>query len=226
LSFEDVPTGSTFYTYIECLACRGIINGYPCGGPLEPCNANNDPYFRPSNNVTRGQFAKMASNAAGFTDPAGGLQYTDVPIGSTYYDYIWRLTNRGYVTGYPCGGPGEPCDGGNRPYFRPNANVTRGQLSKIDANTAGYNDTPSGQQYQDVQIGSTFYDFIYRLSIRGIIAGYPCGGVSEPCQPGNLPYFRPNANATRGQASKIVANTFFPECSALQAPALKQSVNQ
>ncbi len=30
--------------------------------------------------------------------------------------------------------------------------------------------------------------------------------------PGNLPYFRPNANATRGQTSKIVGNTFFPDC--------------
>ncbi len=32
LQFEDVPPGSTFYPYIQCLACRGIINGYPCGG--------------------------------------------------------------------------------------------------------------------------------------------------------------------------------------------------
>ena len=24
-----------------------------------------------------------------------------------------------------------PCDGGNRPYFRPNANATRGQIAKI-----------------------------------------------------------------------------------------------
>jgi len=30
--------------------------------------------------------------------------------------------------------------------------------------------------------------------------------------PANLPYFRPNNNATRGQTSKIVSNTFFPDC--------------
>ena len=61
--------------------------------------------------------------------------------------------------------------------------------------------------------GSTFYDFIERLASRGVMSGYPCGGVGEPCiPPDNRPYFRPNANATRGQTSKIVSNTFFPAC--------------
>jgi hypothetical protein len=216
LSFEDVPPDSTFYPYIQCLACRGIINGYPCGGPGEPCNGNNDPYFRPGNNVTRGQFAKIASNAAGFNDAAGPQQYEDVPPGSTFYDFIWRLTNRGLVNGYPCGGPGEPCGPTSLPYFRPNANVTRGQLSKIDANAAGLTQTPSGQQFEDVLPGSTFYDYIWRLTDLGYMNGYPCGGVGEPCGPNNLPYFRPGANATRGQASKIVANTFFPACGTLR----------
>ncbi|MEP6774164.1 MAG: hypothetical protein ABJA50_01100, partial [Chloroflexota bacterium] len=27
LSFEDVPVGSTFYPYIQCMACQDIING-------------------------------------------------------------------------------------------------------------------------------------------------------------------------------------------------------
>jgi hypothetical protein len=49
-----VPPESTFYAVIRCLSCLGIINGYPCGGPGEPCNSSNDPYFRPGNQVTRG----------------------------------------------------------------------------------------------------------------------------------------------------------------------------
>ncbi len=213
IQFTDVPSGSTFYAYIECLACRGIINGYPCGGPGEPCNPTNDPYFRPGNNVTRGQFAKIAANSAGFSDPPDNQQqYEDVAAGSTFYDFIWRLTNRGLVNGYPCGGAGEPCGPNNLPYFRPNANVTRGQLSKIDANAAGLTQPPGAQQFEDVLPGATFYDFIWRLTDLGIMNGYPCGGIGEPCGPNNLPYFRPGANATRGQASKIVANTFFPSC--------------
>ena len=34
---------------------------------------------------------------------------------------------------------------------------------------------------------------------------------SRVCRP-NSPYFRPNADVTRGQAAKIVSNTFFPNC--------------
>jgi hypothetical protein len=46
-----------------------------------------------------------------------------------------------------------------------------------------------------------------------IISGYPCGEASEPCLPPlNRPYFRSDADVTRGQTSKIVSNTFFPEC--------------
>jgi hypothetical protein len=108
----------------------------------------------------------------------------------------------------------------NRPYFRPNNNVTRGQLSKIVSNAAQYTDTPTGQTFEDVPSSNTFYLWITRLSSRGIINGYPCGGANEPCvAPGNRPYFRPNNNVTRGQTAKIVSNTFFPGC---QPPAARR----
>ena len=136
-----------------------------------------------------------------------------MPVGSTFFDFIYRLTIRGYVNGYPCGDPGEPCNAGNLPYFRPNNSVTRGQLSKIVSNGAGFNEPAGDQQFEDVLPESTFYDFIWRLTDRGVMNGYDCGGVGEPCvEPGNLPYFRPGATATRGQAAKIVANSFFPNC--------------
>jgi serine protease AprX len=208
LQFTDVPPGSTFYANIICLACRGIINGYSSG-----CETGN-PCFRPGNLVTRGQLAKIVSNAAGFNEAAGAQQFEDVPPGHTFYDYIWRLADRGILLGYPCGGPGEPCaPPDNLPYFRPNANVTRGQISKIVAEAAGLTQPAGAQQFQDVPPGHTFYPYIWRLTSLGIMNGYPCGGPGEPCvAPNNLPYFRPGASATRGQASKIVANTFFPEC--------------
>jgi hypothetical protein len=205
-----VDPNSTFYANIRCLVCRGIISGYT--NPSD-C-ATGVPCFKPGNLVTRGQLSKIVSNAASFIEPGGAQQFEDVPPGSTFYAYVWRLADRGYVNGYPCGGAGEPCVGpDNLPYFRPNNNVTRGQISKIVANAAGLTNPAGAQQYEDVLPGSTFYDFIWRLSSLGIMNGYPCGGVGEPCVgPGNLPYFRPPANATRGQASKIVANTFFPNC--------------
>jgi hypothetical protein len=134
-TFEDIGPGSTFHAYIERLSTRGIIGGYPCGGPNEPCvPPANRPYFRPNNNVTRGQLAKIVSLAAGWTEPPAGQTFQDAPPGSTFYPYIEWVASRGIVGGYPCGGLNEPCVApGNRPYFRPNSNATRGQMSKIAA---------------------------------------------------------------------------------------------
>jgi hypothetical protein len=202
IQFSDVPVGSTFYQWIHCLVCLGIVNGYPDGT------------FKPNNNVTRGQLSKIVSNSAGFSDNQTTQMFEDVPLGSTFFQYIGRLASRGLISGYACGGPGEPCQPGHLPYFRPNANATRGQISKIVSNAAGFNNPPVGQQFQDVASGTPFYDYIYRLSTRGIINGYACGQKpNEPCvPPADLPYFRPNANATRGQMSKIDAAAFFPDC--------------
>ncbi len=215
LQFTDVPASNTFYTQVRCLTCRGIISGYPCGGDGEPCDENNNPYFRPNVNITRGQIAKIVSNSAGFNEDAGEQIYEDVPPASPFYTWINRLSRRGHMGGYPCGTvPNEPCEPPNdRPYFRPNFNATRGQLSKIVSNAAGYADIPAGQIFEDVPPDNAFYMWIQRLASRGIMGGYPCGGEGEPCiEPDNRPYFRWAATVTRGQSTKIVANTFFPNC--------------
>jgi hypothetical protein len=218
-----VSANDPFYSYVRCLTCRGFLSGYPCGSPGEPCiGPANQPYFRPTNNATRGQIAKILSNAAGYSESFPSTQQTfeDVPPGSTFYVYIERVALRGFINGYPCGGAGEPCiTPGNRPYFRPNNAVTRGQLAKMDALTAGFTETPTGQTFEDVPPGRTFYVYIERLATRGYIQGYPCGGPFEPCvAPANRPYFRPYNNVTRAQTAKIIANSFFPNC---QTPATR-----
>ena len=200
IQFSDVEVGSPFYTFVRCLACRGIVTGYPDGT------------FRPANPVTRGQLSKIVANAAGLSGPPGSQLFQDVLPGSTFYDFVQRLATLGYISGYPCGNP-EPCVPPlNLPYFRPNNDVTRGQITKIVANAASLSDPPGAQLFEDVLPGSTFYDFVQRLANQGVMSGYPCGSP-EPCvPPDNRPYFRPNSGATRGQVSKIVANTFFPNC--------------
>ncbi len=50
-TFSDVPSTHPFWVYIERLAGRGILGGY------------SDGTFRPDNNATRGQTAKIVSNA-------------------------------------------------------------------------------------------------------------------------------------------------------------------
>jgi GH18 family chitinase len=200
VQFTDVGPASPFYTFVRCLACKNILGGYPDGT------------FRTNNNVTRGQLSKIIANAAGYTEATSGQMFQDVDAQSPFYEFVQRLASRGHISGYVCGGAGEPCVGSNLPYFRPNANATRGQISKIVSNAAEFDNPVSGQTFEDVPPSSPFYQWIQRLTSRAIMSGYECGGAGEPCIGSSLPYFRPNSNATRGQTAKIVSNTFFPNC--------------
>jgi len=113
-----MPPGSTFWVYVERVALHGAINGYPCGSPGEPCPGT---YFRPQNTLTRGQVAKVASIAAGYTDaiPPSRQTFNDVPPGSTFWLYVERVALHEVVSGYQDG------------TFRPQNPLTRGQLAKI-----------------------------------------------------------------------------------------------
>jgi hypothetical protein len=130
--------GSTFYLFVERLSAREIISGYACGAVGEPCvPPENRPYFRPGTNVTRGETAKVVALAAELpAPPAGSQSFEDVTPGHTFYAWVEQMALDGTVSGYDCGGAGEPCVPPlNRPYFRINASVTRGEASKIVANT-------------------------------------------------------------------------------------------
>jgi hypothetical protein len=92
-------------------------------------------------------------------------------------------------------------------------------MSKIVSNAAGFSETVGGQSFEDLPPStspSSYYQYVERLFSRGIVSGYPCGGDDEECGEEARPYFRPNNPVTRGQAAKIAANTFFPNC---QTPA-------
>lgn len=134
--FEDVPPNHPFYAWINRMAVRGLIGGYPCGAAGEPCvPPNNRAYFRPANYATRGQIAKIVSNAAGYSETPTTQLFEDVPPINPFYLWVERLASRGIMGGYPCGGPFEPCSPQNKPYFRWGSLATRGQTSKIVANT-------------------------------------------------------------------------------------------
>ncbi|MGI8588434.1 MAG: S-layer homology domain-containing protein [Chloroflexia bacterium] len=145
-------------------------------------------------------------------------------IWSTFYLYIMRLYNRGLVNGYydhaHCAATGSPC-------FLPNNPVTRGQAAKIVSNGRGYNEpAPATPTFEDVPTTDPFYVYVERLSLHGVISGYECGvvppiinpctGLAETCDALGRPYYRPCATLTRGQAAKLVANSFFPECHGLR----------
>jgi S-layer homology domain len=204
--FQDVCAGSTFHAYAHNMYVAGIMTGYACGSPTEPCGPDNKPYFRVNNTTTRGQMSKIVVLGAGLplVTPSTNT-FEDVPVGHTFFDFVETAAANGVIGGYPCGGPGEPCGQGNKPYYRPSANVTRGQLTKMVSVAFNFTEPVSGQTFEDVPTSSPFYEFVQRLSARDIILGYACGGPGEPCNgPGNRPYFRTGNSVTRGQTAKIV----------------------
>ena len=122
----DVLPDSPFFPYAETSAAAGVIGGYACGGSnpatgaAEPCDGANRPYYRPGNNVTRGQLSKIIMLAQGWSaNTTGGPHFSDVAVGSTFYIYIETAVNHGIINGYSDG------------TFRPANNATRGQISKI-----------------------------------------------------------------------------------------------
>lgn len=217
VAFSDVPEGSTFYPYIHCLVCEGLAVGYE------------DSTYRPNNPTTRGQLSKIVANSAGFSEAVSTQSFEDVPAGSSFYAFVERLIGRGLVTGYPCGGAGEPCvPPGNRPYFRPGSLVTRAQAAKIIAGTAGFPAPPPDERrFEDIPPDHPFFRWVETMAWLELAGGYPCGGENEPCVPPlNLPYFRPGNNITRGQAAKLVASTFLPECVTAQSTAPVEPQNR
>ena len=196
ISFSDVQPTDYFYDPVLYLACHGVISGYADGT------------FRPYAVSTRAQIVKIV--VLGFQTPittpaAGSYTFADVPPGNPFWGVVETAAAGGIVSGYTCGGPGEPCDGQNRPYFRPYTAVTRGQLAKIDAIAAGWTLlSPAGGTFADVAPGTPFYSFVETAFARGVLSGYTCGGAGEPCDGANRPYFRPYNLTTRGQIAKIV----------------------
>jgi hypothetical protein len=159
-----------FYEAVRYLYCAGAISGYA------------DNTFRPYNNSTRGQLTKIVVLAFGipiYTPPTP--TFSDVPTTDPFYQYVETAAHEGLVAGYSDG------------TFRPYNNVTRGQLSKIVVEAAGWPlVNPPIPTFTDVPRGSAFYEYIETAFDQGIISGYADGT------------FRPGNDATRGQISKIV----------------------
>jgi len=106
--FIDINQYSSHYDNILKLYAQGAISGFA------------DKTFRPNQNVTRGQAAKMLATVLkldlkNVEDP----YFKDVPKSNEYYKYVAALQNAGIMSGYASGS------------FMPNEVITRGQLAKI-----------------------------------------------------------------------------------------------
>ncbi|MBE0448254.1 MAG: S-layer homology domain-containing protein [Actinobacteria bacterium] len=166
--FKDVPDDHWAIEYITALAELEIINGYPDGT------------FRPSSPITRAEFTKITILAAGLEpDTAAATGFSDTS-GHWAAGYIATAKAEEIVNGYPDG------------TFRPNALITRAEITKIIIEAALIEIDTSGDGFPDVPDDHWAIDHILTAANEEIVKGYPDGT------------FRPNANATRAEASKMV----------------------
>ena len=96
--FQDVPVGQADFVQIDRIAVRGIMTGFPCGGPGEPCGPNSLPYFRPDaplSSVDRIDYATILINTflpgcPAIATPTVTVTSTATPTSSPSCGLAWR----------------------------------------------------------------------------------------------------------------------------------------
>jgi hypothetical protein len=166
VSFSDVSSNYWSASFIQALATRDIIAGFPDGT------------FRPDEPVTRAQFAaivrKAFPNAPRIRTP---INFSDVSGSYWARQAIQDAYATGFLAGYPDG------------TFRPNENISRAQALVALSNGLSY--TASGapesvlQVYSDAgNIPGFARNSIAAATERRIVVNYPNVQVLNPTQVG------------------------------------------
>lgn len=113
-SFSDVSSSYWAYQYIQALASRNVISGFPDGT------------FRPDAPVTRAQFAAMIRSAFDAPSTRSAINFVDVSSNYWAYSAIREAYTTGFLSGYP----------GN--VFNPEQNIPRVQVLVSLANGLDY----------------------------------------------------------------------------------------
>jgi hypothetical protein len=175
--FTDLEEGNWADDPVQYLVDQGVITGYTDGT------------FRPGDNVTRAQFAKMLVGAMGWEVVTPQTPtFIDVTADYWAYGYIETAAAHGVIGGYTDGS------------FRPSADITRAQLAKMLFIARDWSlESPTMTEFSDVNWNDWFYSYTQAASSAEVMSGYEDHT------------FRPNAPATRAQVAKILALGMFSD---------------
>ena len=155
-TFTDVPQSFWAFSYIAEMAERDVLAGYPNG------------YFYPNNNVTRGEFAKIMTLAAGvnIVEPYYS-SFEDVSVSDWYSPYIEAA--RYYLSGYEINGDY---------YYMPNTVALREDIAvalvKLKGyDTTGYDTSILTAMFTDWQsISESARKYVAVAVEKGLVSGY------------------------------------------------------
>ncbi|MEI6309212.1 MAG: S-layer homology domain-containing protein [bacterium] len=133
--FSDI-SGHWAQKELEKLSKIGILKGFPDG------------FFKPDQNITRAQFAKVITIALRIPEvkPASPT-FPDVATNHWAYGYVEAAVKRGLLTGFPDG------------TFRPEDPVSKPQIAKIISQENGWTASPVTPSFSD--IGKDHWAFPY-----------------------------------------------------------------
>lgn len=179
-TFRDVPANYWAQPFIQNLAAKNIIAGYPDGT------------FRPEQPVDRDEFAAIIRQA--FDQPpvrqiASGAVYKDVPTNYWATRPIEEAYQQGFMTGYPGG------------YFRPTQPVSR--VEAIVSLNQGLDLTPSAAVAQPTTRRATRRPIVFPLAITSLMQP-----LLMPKAQATAPTTAPQAAASTRPASLLLSQTY------------------
>ena len=174
-TFKDVSPSRWYSGYVENLAKKKIIGGYPDGT------------FRPDNKIERQHVCAMVVRAAGMDYEGKAANFPDVASDSEMSPYIATLQERGVINGYPNGN------------FGPKDAVKRGQAAIIISRAFNLKSAGKVNSWKDTA-GHSAEEQIKILASNGIIKGY-ADGTFKP----NAPVSRAELSKMLTLAQAVVA---------------------
>ncbi|KRE69759.1 discoidin domain-containing protein [Paenibacillus sp. Soil750] len=176
VGFTDLAKVTWAKEIIESLAARGIINGMENGS------------FEPTRPVTRYEFLQILMNALDLSESQAVSKFTDVKVGSWYYEALSSAEQLGIVTGN-----GDGTFGGERVITREEMAVMtyRALLLNRMINTSAVSD---GGYIDQAMISTYASEAIAALKGASFINGFIDGS------------FKPQGVATRAEAATVIFN--------------------
>ncbi len=175
--FEDVD-GAWSELYINSLAYAGLVNGYAVEDKF---------FFRPGNNITRGEFVKMLVSAKGVALDSTDVSMFDdaAEIAEWVKPYAAVAAKNGWLKGSA---------NGDKLYANLGAKITRQDAMTIIYRAFfGDNTDKKQMNFIDVQSISDYaYDAVAVLTNNGVVSGFTDNTV------------RPRDNVKREQVAKML----------------------
>ncbi|MFP3391162.1 S-layer homology domain-containing protein [Brevibacillus sp. SIMBA_040] len=175
-SFSDVPRNHWAYKEITEMAEKGIIKGY------------DNRTFRPNNEVTRAEFAKIMIAAADVDIDKRSVSQTFKDVAKSHWAFYYVEYAKPYLTGYKSG---------STYTYKPDNSAVREDIAVALVRLLGYD-----KKYKaDMNQLKKFRD---SDDISPALRSYIAIAIQTDLMKGNNNYFRPQDPITRAEAASLL----------------------